>query len=76
MYSALNVLIGNALELLKLTKDSLLKAQELLNVLTLTYNNSKYVKLIINCKAFNDNIRSYNKIIIDKHDCMHVELRL
>jgi hypothetical protein len=76
MHSALNVLTGNALELLKLTKDSLLKAQELLNVLTLTYNNSKHVKLIINCKAFNNNIRSYNKTIIDKHNCVHVELRL
>jgi hypothetical protein len=76
MHSALNILTGNALELLKLTKDSLLKAQELLNVLTLTYNNPKYVKLIINCKVFNNNIRSYNKTIIDKHNCIHVELRL
>jgi regulatory protein YycI of two-component signal transduction system YycFG len=76
MYSALNVLTGNALELLKLTKDSLLKVQELLNILTLTYNNSKHVKLIINYKAFNNNIRSYNKTIIDKHNCVHVELRL
>jgi hypothetical protein len=76
MHGALNVLTGNALELLKLTKNSLLKAQELLNVLTLTYNNPKHIKLIINCKAFNNNIRSYNKTIIDKHDCVHVELRL
>jgi hypothetical protein len=76
MHSALNVFIGNALELLKLTKDSLLKAQKLLNVLTFAYNNSKYIKLIINCKAFNNNIRSYNKTIIDKHNCIHVELRL
>jgi hypothetical protein len=76
MYSALNVLTGNALELLKLTKDSLLKAQELLNVLTLAYNNSKHIKLIINCKVFNNNVRSYNKTIIDKYNCMHVELRL
>jgi hypothetical protein len=76
MCSALNVLIGNALELLKLTKDSLLKAQELLNVLTLTYNNPKHIKLIINRKAFNNNIRSYNKTIIDKHDYMYIELRL
>jgi hypothetical protein len=76
MYSALNVLIGNALELLKLTKDSLLKAQELLNVLTLTYNNPKHIKLIINCKVFNNNIRSYNKTIIDKYNCIHIELRL
>jgi hypothetical protein len=76
MYSALNVLTGDALEPLKLTKDSLLKAQELLNVLTLAYNNSKHVKLIINCKAFNNNVRSYNKTIIDKHNCVHVELRL
>jgi hypothetical protein len=76
MYSTLNVLTGNALEPLKLTKDSLLKAQELLNILTLTYNNPKYIKLIINCKVFNNNVRSYNKTIIDKHDCIHVELRL
>jgi hypothetical protein len=76
MHSTLDILIGNALELLKLTKDSLLKAQELLNVLTLTYNNSKYIKLIINRKAFNNNIRSYNKTIIDKHNCIHVELKL
>jgi hypothetical protein len=76
MHGALNVLTGNALELLKLTKNSLFKAQELLNVLTLTYNNPKHIKLIINCKAFNNNIRSYNKTIIDKHDCVYVELRL
>jgi hypothetical protein len=76
MHSVFNVLTGNALELLKLTKDSLLKAQELLNVLTLAYNNSKHIKLIINRKVFNNNVRSYNKTIIDKHDCMHVELRL
>jgi hypothetical protein len=76
MYSALNILTGDALELLKLTKDSLLKAQELLNVLTLTYNNPKHVKLIINCKAFNNNIRSYNKTIIDKHNYVYIELRL
>jgi hypothetical protein len=76
MHSALNVLTGDALELLKLTKDGLLKAQEPLDVLTLAYNNPKHVKLIIDRKVFNDNIRSYNKTIIDKHDCMHVELRL
>jgi hypothetical protein len=76
MYSALNVLTGNALELLKLTKDSLLKLQELLNVLTLAYNNPKHVKLIINCKAFNNNVRSNNKTIIEKHERAHVELRL
>jgi hypothetical protein len=76
MHSALDVLTGDALEPLKLTKDGLLKAQEPLNVLTLAYNNPKHVKLIINCKVFNNNVRSYNKTIIDKHDCMHVELRL
>jgi hypothetical protein len=76
MYSALNVLTGNALEPLKLTKDSLLKLQELLNVLTLTYNNPKHVKLIINCKAFNNNVRSNNKTIIEKHERAHVELKL
>jgi hypothetical protein len=76
MHGALNVLTGDALEPPKLTKDSLLKAQELLNVLTLAYNNPKHVKLIIDCKVFNNNIRSYNKTIIDKHDRMHIELRL
>jgi regulatory protein YycI of two-component signal transduction system YycFG len=76
MHSALNVLTGDALELLKLTKDSLLKAQELLNVLTLAYNNPKHIKLIINYKVFNNNVRSYNKTIIDKHNCIHIELRL
>jgi hypothetical protein len=76
MHSTLNILIDNALELLKLTKDSLLKVQKLLNILIFAYNNSKHIKLIINCKAFNNNIRSYNKTIIDKHNCVHVELRL
>jgi hypothetical protein len=76
MHSALNVLTSDALELLKLTKDSLLKAQELLNVLTLAYDNSKHVKLIINRKVFDNNVRSYNKTIIDKHNRMHIELRL
>jgi hypothetical protein len=76
MYSALNILIGNVLKLLKLSKDSLLKLQKLLNVLTLTYNNSKHVKLIINCKAFNNNIRSNNKTIIEEHKRAYVELRL
>jgi hypothetical protein len=76
MHSALNVLTGDALELLKLTKDSLLKLQELLNVLSLAYNNPKHVKLIINCKAFNNNIRSNNKTIIEEHERAHVELRL
>jgi hypothetical protein len=41
MHGALNVLIGNVLKSLKLTKNSLLKPQKLLNVLTLTYNNPK-----------------------------------
>jgi hypothetical protein len=76
MHSVLNVLTGNALELLKLTKDSLLKLQELLNILTLTYNNPKHVKLIINCKVFNNNIRSNNKTIIEEYKRAHVELRL
>jgi hypothetical protein len=76
MHSALNVLISDVLELLKLTKDSLLKPQELLNVLTLTYNNPKHVKLITNRKAFNNNVRSNNKTIIEKYKCTHVELRL
>jgi hypothetical protein len=76
MHSALNVLTGDALELLKLTKDSLLKLQELLNILTLAYNNSKHVKLIVNCKAFNNNVRSNNKTIIEEHKRAHVELRL
>jgi hypothetical protein len=76
MYSALNVLIGNALELLKLTKDSLLKLQELLNILTLAYNNPKHVKLIVNCKAFNNNIRSNNKTIVEEYKRAHVELKL
>jgi hypothetical protein len=76
MYSALNVLIGDALELLKLTKDSLLKLQELLNILTLAYNNPKYIKLLINYKAFNNNIRSNNKTILEEHERAHVELRL
>jgi hypothetical protein len=76
MHSVLNVLTGNALGLLKLTKDSLLKLQELLNILTLTYNNPKHVKLIINCKVFNNNIRSNNKTIIEEHKRAHVELRL
>jgi hypothetical protein len=76
MHSALNVLTGDALELLKLTKDSLLKLQELLNILSLAYNNPKHVKLIINCKAFNNNIRSNNKTIIEEHKRTHVELRL
>jgi hypothetical protein len=76
MHSALNVLTGDALELLKLTKDSLLKLQELLNILTLAYNNPKHVKLIINCKAFNNNIRSNNKTIIEEYKRAHVELRL
>jgi hypothetical protein len=76
MHSALNVLTGNALEPLKLTKDSLLKLQELLNVLTLAYNNPKHVKLIINCKAFNNNVKSNNKTIIEEHERAHIELRL
>jgi hypothetical protein len=76
MHSALDVLTGDALEPLKLTKDGLLKAQEPLNVLTLAHDNPKHVKLMIDCKAFDDNVRSYNKTIIDKHDRMHVELRL
>jgi hypothetical protein len=66
MHSVLNILIGNALELLKLTKDSFLKLQELLNILTLTYNNSKHYKLIINYKVFNNNIKSNNKTIIEE----------
>jgi hypothetical protein len=76
MHSALNILIGNVLELLKLSKYSLLKLQELLNILTLAYNNSKHIKLIINCKAFNNNIRSNNKTILEEHKRAHVELRL
>jgi hypothetical protein len=76
MHSAFNILTGNALELLKLTKDSLLKLQELLNILTLAYNNPKHIKLIINCKAFNNNIRSNNKTIIEEYKRAHVELRL
>jgi hypothetical protein len=76
MHGALNVLTGDALEPLKLTKDSLLKAQEPLNVSTLAYDNPKHVKLMIDRKVFDDNVRSYNKTIMDKHDCMHVELRL
>jgi hypothetical protein len=76
MYSALNILIGNVLELLKLSKNSLLKLQELLNVLTLAYNNPKHIKLIINCKAFNNNIRSNNKTIIEEHKRTYVELKL
>jgi hypothetical protein len=76
MHSALNILIGNVLELLKLSKNRLLKLQKLLNVLTLAYNNSKHVKLIINCKAFDNNVRSNNKTIIEKYKYMHIELRL
>jgi hypothetical protein len=76
MYSALNVLTGDVLEPLKLSKYSLLKLQEPLNILTLAYNNSKHVKLIINCKAFNNNVRSNNKTILEEHKRAHVELRL
>jgi hypothetical protein len=76
MHSALNVLTGNVLEPLKLSKYSLLKLQELLNVLTLAYNNPKHVKLITNCKAFNNNVRSNNKTILEEHKRAHVELRL
>jgi hypothetical protein len=76
MHSALNVLIGNTLELLKLTKDSLFKLQELLNILTLTYNNSKYVRLITNYKAFDNNIRSNKTAIIEEYKRIYVELRL
>jgi hypothetical protein len=76
MHSALNILIGNTLELLKLTKNSLLKLQKLLNILTLTYNNSKYIKLIANYKVFNNNIKSNNKTIIEEYKCVYIELRL
>jgi hypothetical protein len=76
MHGALNVLTGNVLEPLKPTKNSLLKPQKLLNVLTLAYNNSKYVKLITNRRVFNNNVKSNNKAIIEKHKRAHVELRL
>jgi hypothetical protein len=76
MHGALNVLIGDALEPPKLTKDGLLKPQEPLNVLTLTYDNPKHVTLITNRKAFNNNVRSNNKTIIEEHERAHVELRL
>jgi hypothetical protein len=76
MHSALDVLTGDALEPPKPTKDGLLKAQEPLDVSTLAHDNPEHVKLMINRKAFDDNVRSYNKTIMDEHDRMHVELRL
>jgi hypothetical protein len=45
-------------------------------VLTLAHDNPKHVKLITNRKAFNNNVRSNNKTIIEEHERAHVELRL
>jgi hypothetical protein len=76
MHGALDVLTGDALEPPKLSKDGLLKPQEPLDVSTLAYDNPKHVELMTNRKAFNDNVRSNNKTIMEEHERAHVELRL
>jgi hypothetical protein len=76
MHGALDVLTGDALEPPKPTKDGLLKPQEPLDISTLAYDNPEHVKLMIDRKVFDDNVRSNNKTIMEEHDCAHVELRL
>ena len=76
MHGALNVLTGDALEPLKLTTDSLLKLQEPLDVSTLAHDNPEHVKLMTDRRAFDDNVRSNNKIIREEYERAHVELRL
>ncbi|KAF2828239.1 hypothetical protein CC86DRAFT_405241 [Ophiobolus disseminans] len=68
MHGALDVLTGDALEPPKPTKDGLLKQQEPLDVSTLAHDNPEHVRLIINRKAFDDNVKSNNKTIIEEHN--------
>lgn len=76
MHGALDVLTGDAVEPPKPTKEGLLKPQEPLDVSTLAHDNPVHVELMAHRRAFDDNVRSNNKTIMEEYERAHLELRL